>query len=87
MEESEKNIFGKPQRDFRRDILAKAIADPEFRYQMFKNPEKVFGGELTKTDYAAVERMKVMFRAFDDIIGSLAGEVLCGGGGGCGGLA
>lgn len=32
-------------------------------------------------------RLRKMLPALDDIVTSLAGEVLCGGGGGCGGLA
>jgi hypothetical protein len=73
--------------DVRKAILAKAIADPAFRRRLFRSPESVFQGKLTKADAAAVERLKVMLPALDDIVSSLAGEVLCGGGGGCGGLA
>ncbi len=47
----------------------------------------MFGGRLTASDKAAVERMKRMMPALEGIVSSLAGEVLCGGGGGCGGLA
>jgi hypothetical protein len=43
--------------------------------------------ELSETDMAALQRMRKMLPAMDDLISSLAGEVLCGGGGGCGGLA
>ena len=73
--------------DLRRKILARAVVDPEFRKQLFNNPEDVFEGKLTKADAAALARMKVTLPALDDIVTSLAGEVLCGGGGGCGGLA
>lgn len=73
--------------DMRRHIVARAAADPAFRRKLFADPAKVFGGRLTATDKAAVERMKKMMPALDGIVSSLAGEVLCGGGGGCGGLA
>ena len=73
--------------DLRRKILARAIVDPEFRRRLFKNPEAVFEGTFTKADAAALQRMKVTLPALDDVVTSLAGEVLCGGGGGCGGLA
>lgn len=72
--------------DLRRKILARAVVDPEFRKRLFRNPEDVFEGKLSKTDAAALARMKVTLPALDDIVTSLAGEVLCGGGGGCGGL-
>jgi hypothetical protein len=71
----------------RRQILSRAVVDPEFRRRLFRNPEEVFEGRLSKADAAALERMKVTLPALDDIVTSLAGEVLCGGGGGCGGLA
>lgn len=77
----------KPTRDLRKDIIAKEMVDPAFRRRLFQSPEVVFGGRLTQADRAAVERLKKFLPAFDDIVTSLAGEVLCGGGGGCGGLA
>jgi hypothetical protein len=73
--------------DLRRHIVARAAADPAFRRRLFANPEAVFGGRLTASDKAAMERMKEMMPALDGLIGHLAGNVLCGGGGGCGGLA
>lgn len=73
--------------DLRRQIIARAIVDPEFRKRLFSRPEEIFQGKLSKSDAAAMARLKVTLPAFDDIVTSLAGEVLCGGGGGCGGLA
>ncbi len=73
--------------DLRRQIVARAAADPAFRRRLFADPAKVFGGRLTASDKAAIERMKQMMPALDGLIGHLAGNVLCGGGGGCGGLA
>lgn len=73
--------------DLRRQIVAKAIVDPAFRRKLLTSPEKVFGARMTKADTAALERLKTFLPALDDIVTSLAGEVLCGGGGGCGGLA
>jgi hypothetical protein len=73
--------------DMRRQIVARAAADPAFRRRLFADPARVFGGRLTAGDKAAVERMKKMMPALEGIVSSLAGEVLCGGGGGCGGLA
>ena len=73
--------------DLRRQIVARAAADPAFRRKLFADPATVFGGRLTASDKAAVERMKKMMPALEGIVSSLAGEVLCGGGGGCGGLA
>ncbi len=72
--------------NLRAEIIAKAIANPAFRKKLFAKPEEVFGGKLTAADTAALERMKRFLPALSDIVGSLAGEVLCGGGG-CGGLA
>lgn len=74
-------------RDLRKQIVAKAVVDPAFRRRLFRSPKDVFEGEFTKADAAAIERLKKFLPALDDIITSLAGEVLCGGGGGCGGLA
>ncbi len=73
--------------DLRRHIIGRAIVDPEFRKRLFSRPEEVFQGKLSEADTAALARLKVTLPAFDDIVTSLAGEVLCGGGGGCGGLA
>jgi len=70
----------------RRQIIAKAIVDPAFRRKLMSSPEDVFGTKMTKNDVAALESMKLAFPAIDTMITSLAGEVLCGGGG-CGGLA
>ncbi|HXZ00062.1 MAG TPA: hypothetical protein VEI03_08680 [Stellaceae bacterium] len=67
--------------------MARAAVDPEFRKQLFSNPEKVFGEELSKADAAALKRIKKMIPSLEGMVTSLAGEVLCGGGGGCGGLA
>lgn len=74
-------------KDLRRDIIARAIVDPAFRRKLFSDPEAIFGGKLAPSDQAALDRIKKMLPALDDIVTSLAGEVLCGGGGGCGGLA
>lgn len=79
--------------DLRKAIIEKAIANPAFRRRLFKNPAEVFLDEdgnpatMTQADFAAIERLKKFLPAMDDIVSSLAGEVLCGGGGGCGGLA
>ncbi len=74
--------------DARKLIIAKAIVDPAFRKELFANPAKVFGEKrLAASDRAAVERLKKTLPALDDLVGSLAGEILCGGGGGCPGLA
>ena len=74
------------EQDLRRQIVARAIVDPSFRRRLQRTPEKVFGvSRLTKADQAALERIKKLLPALDDIVSSLAGEVLCGGGGGgCG---
>ncbi len=73
--------------DLRKEIIAKAIVDPAFRRRLNRSPDQVFEGRLTKSDRAAIERLKKFLPALDDMVSSLAGEVLCGGGGGCGGLA
>jgi len=75
------------EKDLRRHILAKAIVDPAFRRKLFEDPEAVFQRKPTAEDNAALARIRKMLPALDDIVTSLAGEVLCGGGGGCGGLA
>jgi len=74
--------------DKRKQIIAKAIVDPEFRLKLFAEPEIVFGvDQLDKADAMALLRIRKMLPAMDDLVSSLAGEILCGGGGGCGGLA
>lgn len=74
--------------DTRKQALARAIVDPLFRKTLLEDPEEVFGrGELSEEDRAAIERLKKTLPALDDLVGSLAGEILCGGGGGCPGLA
>lgn len=73
--------------DVRKQILAKALVDPRFRKKLFSKPEEVFGGKLTLQDKAALDRIQKMLPSIDQIVSHLAGEVLCGGGGGCGGLA
>ncbi len=75
------------KKDLRPNILAKAIVDPAFRRKLFDHPEAVFQRKPTPADKAALARIRKMLPALDDIVTSLAGEVLCGGGGGCGGLA
>ena len=77
----------KRSKDLRAHVVAKAIADPAFRKKLFANPQSVFGGKVTAQDRAALERIKRFVPALNDIVSHLAGEVLCGGGGGCGGLA
>jgi hypothetical protein len=49
--------------DMRRQILSRAVVDPEFRRRLFRNPEEVFEGRLSKADAAALERMKVTLPA------------------------
>jgi hypothetical protein len=74
--------------DARKQALARAIVDPAFRKTFLASPEKVFGkGQMTAEDVAAIARLKKTLPALDDLVGSLAGEILCGGGGGCPGLA
>lgn len=74
--------------DARKQAIARAIVDPAFRKTLLSNPEKVFGAAtMTAADRAAVARLKKTLPALDDLVGSLAGEILCGGGGGCPGLA
>lgn len=78
----------KSKTDARKHALARAIVDPSFREKLLKDPESIFGkGQVTEADVAALERVKKMLPALDDLVGSLAGEILCGGGGGCPGLA
>lgn len=74
------------KKDLRKEILAKAAVDPSFRRKLFKDPELVFNGKLTDKDKEILELLKKSLPAIDSIIGSLSGEILCGGGG-CGGLA
>ncbi len=74
--------------DTRKQIVARAIVDPEFRMKLYAEPEAVFQTKkLSKQDTLALARMRKMLPAMDDLVSSLAGEILCGGGGGCGGLA
>ncbi len=76
------------QDDKRKQIIARAIIDPEFRQSLFAEPENVFEVKtLNEADVAALTRIRKMLPAMDDIVSALAGEILCGGGGGCGGLA
>ena len=77
----------KSAKDLRAEIVAKAIANPAFRKKLFSDPKSVFGPKVTRQDLAALERIKLFVPALNDIVSHLAGEVLCGGGGGCGGLA
>jgi len=77
----------KSSKDLRAQVVAKAIADPAFRKKLLANPHKVFGAKLSQKDLAAVDRLKTFLPALNDMVRHLAGEVLCGGGGGCGGLA
>ena len=74
--------------DARKLMIAKAIVDPAFRKKLFADPAGVMGeAKLAAADRAAIERLKKTLPALDDLVGSLAGEILCGGGGGCPGLA
>ena len=54
--------------DLRRHIVARAAADPAFRRRLFADPAAVFGGRLTASDKAAVERMKRMMPALEGIV-------------------
>jgi hypothetical protein len=76
-----------PKSDVRKQIVAKAIVDPAFRARLLKDPVSVFQAEPTEEDLAALKRLRKFLPAMEDMVNSLAGEVLCGGGGGCGGLA
>ncbi len=76
------------QDDKRKQIIARAIIDPEFRQKLFATPEEVFEVKvLNENDVAALSRIRKMLPAMDDIVSAMAGDILCGGGGGCGGLA
>lgn len=89
MAKSTRKRQSKPSRkgkDLRRYIVARAVVDPAFRKRLMTKPDEVFATEMSDVDAAALERLKKMLPALDDIVTSLAGEVLCGGGGGCGGL-
>lgn len=80
-------MVAKASSDLRKHIVAKALVDPRFRKKLFSSPEEVFGDKMTTADRAALERIRKMLPAIDDIVSQISGEVLCGGGGGCGGLA
>ncbi|KZS75492.1 hypothetical protein A4G26_22300 [Mycobacterium kansasii] len=73
--------------DLRKQVVARAIVDPEFRQRLLTAPHEIFGEDLSDEDLAGIERIRKFLPALEDITSSLAGEVLCGGGGGCGGLA
>jgi hypothetical protein len=79
--------------DMRKQIIARAIVDPAFRRHLLTKPEEVFLDEkkqpmkMTEADRAAIKRLEKFLPGLDTIVTNLAGEVLCGGGGGCGGLA
>ena len=74
------------EKDARRQVIARAIVDPEFRARLQRDPESVLG-KLTAEDRVGLGRAMKFFPALDEMVGHLAGEVLCGGGGGCPGLA
>lgn len=82
-----------PMVDVRKRIIARAIVDPAFRRQLLEKPETVFLDQnnkqihMTDADKAAIKRLEKFLPSIDSIVTHLAGEVLCGGGGGCGGLA
>lgn len=82
-----------PMVDVRKRIIARAIVDPAFRRMLYEKPETVFLDNhmkpitMTEADKAAIKRLEKFLPAMDSIVTHLAGEVLCGGGGGCGGLA
>ena len=73
-----------------RQILNRAIADPKFRAQVFKNPELALAKlKLPKDQIQSIsanfdKRMKRQIDAIDELINMLSAEVLCTGGGGCG---
>ena len=73
-----------------RQILNRAIADPKFRAQVFKNPELALARlKLPKDQIQSIsanfdKRMKRQIDAIDELINMLSAEVLCTGGGGCG---
>lgn len=72
--------------DLRKEIVSRAIVNPAFRRKLFQNPEAIFGEELNPQDRAALGRLQKMIPSLEGLVKSLAGDILCGGGG-CGGLA
>ena len=69
----------------KKEIIARALIDPAFRRTLLARPEKVFGKPLSKADALAVARFKKMVPHLSEIVGGLASDILCTGGGGCGG--
>lgn len=71
--------------DRKKQIVARALIDPEFRELLFEKPEEVFGGALSPADRQGLDQIRKLIPHLGDIVGSLATNVLCnGGGGGCG---
>lgn len=77
----------KKTKDMRKEIISRAVVDPAFRKKLFAKPEEIFGAKLTIEDKASIERIKRLLPAVDALVNGLAGEILCGGGGGGCGLA
>jgi len=73
-------------KDLRKELITKAIVDPRFRAKLLKDPQAILG-KVTGGDKVALENMRKSLPALNSIIDSLSSSLLCGGGGGCPGLA
>ena len=70
----------------KKEIILKAMVDPKFRKELLSAPEKVLG-KMTREDMHMIERMKTILPGLDEMVNTMASNILCGGGGGCPGLA
>jgi hypothetical protein len=71
--------------DRKKQIVARALIDPAYRDVLFDRPEEVFGHPLSPEDAQGLEQIKKLVPHLGGIVGSIASNVLCnGGGGGCG---
>jgi len=84
MEPSEESICCK-QTDKNRDMIYKALLDPVFRKRLKRDPAAALGvAEISKENLAEVRMVLAAVKGIENQIASIADELLCANGGGCG---
>ena len=66
------------------EFLRRALTDPAFRKTLETDPAKILGPRYTKADIESIQTVLRKAKLVEGRIESLAGELLCTTGGGCG---
>lgn len=69
-----------------KELILRALTDPNFRRELEDNPERVMGHEISREARLEIDMVLKLIEDIDSQIMEMADKLLCngGGGGGCG---